>query len=190
MINWEIAWKRANEGAAPHPLVRGKKKQDFRALTYVQTFSNIALAATTANQLQTFPSGAFVLGICAAAVLPKITKADQYYADGAAAPLDTTIDRGFATTPGNLDLFGLSFQYTNDEIITPGGPISAAALLGPTGTLFPARELIIDPSQGILASAQNLISFQLISGAASATGITFPITVHVGYTCMVPRSIG
>lgn len=189
MIRWETAWRRAYE--AKHPFVVNKKITDFRPIHYNQIFSNIAAGTTTAATLRDFPGGAFVLGITASAVIPVVLKADQYYADGAAAPLDSTIDRLKSNTPGNRDLFALDFSYTNDEQLTPGGPIMADALLGSgRGTEFPARELMIDPAQGILARAQNLITTQLVSGAAAAAGVQFPMTVHVCYKCMVPRAVG
>ena len=55
---------------------------------------------------------------------------------------------------------------------------------------LPSRELIVDPSQGILARVQNLITTQLISGGAAAPGIQLPLTVHIVYKSMVPRAIG
>lgn len=191
MIRWETAWRRAFE--AKHPFVVKRKITDFRSLHYVQIFSAVAQGTTSATTLQSFPSGAFVLGISAAANIPVLVKRDQYYADGAANPLDVTVDRLKSATAGNRDLFGIDFAYTNDEQITPGGPAIADALLGSgRGTEFPARELIIDPSQGILCRVQNLITAQTIDNAGGSlpTGISFPMTVHVIYKCMVPRNQG
>jgi hypothetical protein len=189
MIRWEVAFRRAQD--AGHSLVKGKKITDFRPLHYTQSFVNIAAGTTSAATQQNFPGGAFVLGISASAALPVIIKPDQYYADGAAAPLDSTIDRLKTTTAGNRDLFALDFQYTNDEQLVPGGPAMADALLGSgRGTEFPARELIVDPSQGILARVQNLIATQLISGGAAPAGLQFPLTVHIIYKSMVPRAVG
>ncbi len=62
--------------------------------------------------------------------------------------------------------------------------------MGPEGGLFPARELIVDPSQGILCSAKNEITLLQYNGAAAPTGAQFTIDVHVRYTCMVPRAVG
>lgn len=188
MIRWEDAWRRATE--TNHPLIRGKKKGDFRSIDYVQTFANVPPQTNSGPLLQTFPAGAFVLGIEASAIMPVVTKADQYYADGGTAPLDSTFDRQPTATPGNLDKFSLSFQYTNDEIITPGGPGLAAALMGIDGGRFPTRELIIDPSQGILCTARNELLFQIINGTASNPAITISLTIHVIYKSMVPRAIG
>jgi hypothetical protein len=191
MIRWETAWRRAKE--ANHPFVVKRNITDFRSLHYNQIFSAVAQGTTSATTLQTFPSGAFVLGISASANVPILVKRDQYYADGAAVPLDVTIDRLKSSTPGNRDLFGIDFAYTNDEQLTPGGPAIADALLGSgSGTEYPARELIIDPSQGILCRVQNLITAQTIDNLSGSlpTGISFPITVHVVYKCMVPRSQG
>jgi len=191
MIRWETAWRRAWE--AKHPFVVKRKITDFRSLHYIQAFSAVAQGSTSATTLQTFPSGAFVLGISASATIPVLVKRDQYYADGAAVPLDVTLDRVKSCTPGNRDLFGLDFAYTNDEQITPGGPCIADALLGSgRATEFPARELIIDPSQGILARVQNLITVQTIDNQAGSlpAGISFPLTVNIVYKCMVPRNQG
>ncbi len=188
MIQWDTVWKRQMECQAEW--VRGKKKSDFRSVYYTQKFTNIALGASSGNTLQTFPAGAFILGIDASARIPRVIKPDQYYADGTASPLDSTIDRLLDATPGNLDTFSLNFQYTNDEIITPGGPCLASSLLGVNGGLFPARELIVDPSQGILCSVKNELATQLIDGTVAPAGITISIDVHVRYACMVPRAVG
>lgn len=172
-------------------MVKGKKPMDFRPIHFNQIFTNIAAGTTSAATLRDFPGGAVILGITASAVIPVVVKADQYYADGAAAPLDSTLDRLKSNTPGNRDLFALDFAYTNDEQLTPAGPIIADALLGSgRGTEFPARELYIEPAQGLLARVQNLITTQLISGAAAAAGILFPITVHICYKAMVLRAQG
>lgn len=198
MIRWEAAYRRAFD--AKHPLLfvggpagggRVRGMTDFRSLHYVQPFTNVAMGVTTGYQLQSFPAGAFVLGIAAAATFNRVVKADQYYADGATAPLDSTFDRIPSSTPGNRDLFALDFNFTQDESITPNGPALAEALLGSGGgTEFPAREIVVDPSQGILCRVQSLLGVQLISGAAGATGIAVPMRVHVVYKCMVPRAVG
>lgn len=186
MISWEGAWARAKE--CNSQFVAGKKKSDFRSVYYTQKLTGIASGTTSGNLLQTFPAGAFILGIDASAVVPRIVKKDQYYADGSSP--DTTYDRIPSSTPGNTDLFSLNFQYTNDEIITPGGPCLCSSLMGPEGGLFPVRELIVDPSQGILCSAKNEVSLLQYDGTAAPSGAQFTIDVHVRYACMVPRAVG
>lgn len=188
MISWDVVWKRQME--CQSAWVKGKVKSDFRSVYYTQKFTNIALGASSGNTLQTFPAGAFILGIDACAKIPRIIKTIQYYADATAAPNNSTVDRLLDGTAGNLDAFSLNFQYTNDEIITPGGPCLASALMGPHGGLFPARELIVDPSQGILCSAKNELVLQLIDGSVAPAGVTVSIDVHVRYACMVPRAVG
>jgi hypothetical protein len=72
-------------------------------------------------------------------------------------------------------LFALSFQYSGDEVITPGGPVLAEALLGSgSDTIFPGREIIVPPSQALLCSVQSY-------------AIAPPLNVHVVYHAMVPR---
>lgn len=188
MINWDLAWRRQVAGS--NPFVQGKKQCDFRPIVYNQSFATIAIGQSSGILLQTFPGGAFVLGIAASARFPRIVKKDQYYADGAAAPLDSTFDRQPSCTPGNRDMFSLNFQYTNDENITPGGPALAEALLGSGGnTQFPHREIVIDPSQGILCQCRNDVTLVDIAGTALANAV-FSLTVNVEYFCMVPRLAG
>ena len=186
MVQWEHAWRRAVE--CNSSFVQGKKKSDFRSVYYTQKFLNIANGGESGNKLQTFPAGAFVLGIVAGAKYARVIKKDQYYADG--ADPDSTFDRLPTANPANLDMFGVQMQYTNDEIITPGGPCLASALFGPDGMDFPVRELIIDPSQGILTNISNELTFLRIDGSAVANTISVPIDVHVRYACMVPRAVG
>jgi hypothetical protein len=189
MVRWESAFRRAT--LAKNPMVMGKTENDFTAMHYVQTFVGIAMGATTGYQLQNFPAGAFVLGISAACSFARIVKPDQYYSDGGESPLDTTFDRTPTASPGNLDLFALDFQYTQNQAITANGPVLAAALLGGGGASeFPSRELIIEPSQGVLCRAQSFVSLKKIDGSAGPTNTQFPITVHVVYKAMVPRLIG
>lgn len=189
MVRWEAAFRRAQE--SNHPLTVGKKQADFTALHYVQPFTGIAMGTITGAQLQNFPAGAFILGISASAAFPRIVKAAQYWNDSAEEPLDFTFDRQPTATPGNMDLFSLDFSYTQNQQITPNGPAIASALLG-TGAVseFPSRELIIDPSQGILCRVGSLVSLKLIDGTSPPAGVLFPITVHVVYKCMVPRAAG
>jgi len=189
MVRWEAAWARAVQ--AQHPFVSGKRPADFRPLVYTQQFAALAAGSTSGSSLQTFPAGAFVLGIDGSAICPKVMKPDQYYADGGTAPLDSTFDRIPSCTPGNKDLFSVNLTYTQNEVLTPNGPCNAAALFGVgDATQFPVREIIVDPSQGLLCQARNDLSFQLVSGAAAATGILLSLVITVAYHCMVPRAIG
>jgi len=194
MISWDLAWKRSSEARARYPWLLNKKQSDFRSMVYNLRFSDVAPGTVNGPTLQTFPAGAFVLEIQAAAFHPLIVKENQYYADGAASPQDVTYDRGPTPTPGNRDLFSIDVQYTNDEIITAGGPIIAAALMGAGDTSqFPPREIVIDPSQGLLVRAKNEITFALIDGSDAPEGetsITLPLTIDVVFKCMVPRAAG
>lgn len=113
---------------------------------------------------QNFPAGAVILGITSAAFQEQtVTTAYQY------APW---------ATQGRRDLYGLSFSYTNDEQITPNGITLAAALLGGgEDTIFPIREMLIPPSQGILVSAASIT-------------VAPSLFVTVVFHCMVPRAVG
>ena len=142
----------------------------FRPLTFGQRFVFAAGAATSPATNQNFPAGAIILGITSAGFLP------QEAAAGSAlyAP---------SFSWGRRDLYAINMQYTNDELITPGGPIMADALLGPgLGTIFPQRELLIAPSQGILCTVQNFTPL------AAADPNQF--RVDVAYHTMVPRAVG
>jgi len=187
MISWDAAWARQKE--CKTSLVQGKVKSEFRSIYYTQKVENIAIGATSANLNRDFPAGAIILGIDASAILPRIVKKDQYYADADVSSPDTTFDRQ-STSPANLDLFSLAFQYTNDEVITPGGPCLASALLGPNGGMFPARELVVDPSQAILATVKNEIVLLQYDGTAAPATPAYSITVHIRYAAMVPRGVG
>ncbi len=137
----------------------------FRALTYIQKFT-VAPQATVGPAQQNFPAGATVLGI----------KAGCYQ--------DQTTAGAFTYAPSfhraRLDLFEVNYSYTNDELITPGGPGNAAAIQGDGAeNEFPQTELLIPPSQGILAT---------IFSRAPAGAPDLQITI--AYHCMVPRAVG
>lgn len=181
MISWDRAYARLSKtkefgnyfgkGSGVPPMA------GFRFMAYTQFFTGLVpstaagggtpLGATVGPQLQTFPSGAVILGITAA----------SYIAQQAAA---TPVYEPWAD-PGRRDIFCLSFAYTNDEQITPSGLTLASALLG-TGeeTIFPAREMLIPPSQGILVSAASIL----------ASGVALNQFVHVVFHTMVPRAVG
>lgn len=174
MIRWREAYERLTHGnAAEFKAAFGGllPMSAFRFLTYSQRFEGVAASASvgtlgtqTGPILQTFPAGAIILGITASAIQAQVTTGTFTYAP--------------SLTPGRRDLFALSMQYTNNELITPGGLTMAEALLGSgTDTIFPGKELMMPPNQGILC------------GVASLT-VAPTLTVHVAYHSMVPRSAG
>src|SRR5215831_15179035 len=131
MISTERAWTRISK----LPMFKGFQLSDFRTITYGQTFSVLA-AATSAAVTQNFPAGAVLLGVGAAAS-PN---------SGAVAADPNLLRHSFA----------LSFSYTNGEALTPGGPILADALLGSgETTIWPQKEIVLAPNQGIQATVQN-----------------------------------
>lgn len=181
MIRWREAFERCKTsiefrryfGTGNKP----PEASDFRFLAYCQQFNAVAAGsvvggaapttaiaggAPTGPALQNFPAGAIVLGITAAAQQAQTTTSAFQYAPW--------------QSPGKRDLFALMFQYTNDEIITPGGPVLAEALLGSgEDTIFPSREIIVPPSQGLLATVQSY-------------AIAPPLNVHIVYHSMVKRT--
>lgn len=150
MTSVQQAWRRLRELAA----FRNMKESDFRPIVYCQIFNLVQSGATTPNTPANFPGGAIILGITAAGFLGEVGVADQ--------------------GNNNRQSFGLAFSYTNAEALTPGGPISADALLGSgADTNFPARELLIPPNQMIQAQVKNF------SNAA--------LSVHVCYHALLYR---
>jgi hypothetical protein len=179
MIRWREAFERSRESADFRKYFKGfLKMSDFRYIAYVQQFNNVTAGTVTGGAtptspvtpgtavgpvLQTFPAGGIILGITASAVQPQTTTSAFQYAP--------------SNSPGRRDLFALSFQYSGDELITPGGPVIADALLGSgEDTIFPAREIIAPPSQGLLCTVQSFT-------------IAPPMNVHVVYHTMVPKVV-
>lgn len=179
MIRWREAFDRLKDNKEFQQYFdkgRKVKASDFRYIAYCQQFNQVTAATVTGGAtpstpitpgaaigpaLQTFPQGAIVLGITASAVQPQTTTSAFQYAPSA--------------SPGRRDLFALAFQYTGDEVITPGGPVLADALLGSgTDTIFPGREIVVPPSQGLLCTVQ-------------AYAIAPQMNVHVVYHCAVLR---
>lgn len=179
MIRWREAFERCKDSREFKGAIgqgRDVKITDLRYLAYCQQFNSVAAGtvtggatpstsvtpgATSGPSQQVFPNGAVILGITAACVQPQTTTSAFTYAP--------------SYNPGRRDLFALNFQYTGDEIITPGGPVLAEALLGSgIDTIFPAREIIVPPSQGVLCTVQSF-------------AISPPLNVHVVYHAMVPR---
>lgn len=151
MIQWNAAWARLKRLAA----FKGMNESDFRPMVYIQTFTPAPGGDSGANQVQSFPGGAVLLGITASAYIP-------------------TEPGNTGQSGNNRQLFTLNLTYQNQEAITPNGPVLADALLGGgDANLFPSRELVMAPNQGINCAAGNITS-----GA---------IVVHVAYHCMVPR---
>lgn len=149
MISIERAWPRVRM----LPQFKDFYLSDFRTLTFGQTFT-VGNAATVGPTLQNFPGGAIVLGVAASAT------------PSAAGAGDAFLYR---------KSFGITFAYTNGESLSPGGPIMADALMGGgDGTVWPTKELVIAPSQGINATVQNFLSTSLL--------------VHLAYHCLVWRS--
>lgn len=180
MIRWREAFERQSQSRefANYFGTQGRtpKASDFRSINYTQTFPSVPAGTVTGGAtpstavtpgaivgplLQAFPAGAIILGITAAGVQAQTTT-DAF---GWSA----------SSSSGKRDIFALMFQYTNDEVITPGGPVLAEALLGNgSDTIFPAREIVIAPSQGILGSVQSY-------------AIAPPLVVQVVYHCMILR---
>lgn len=178
MITWRAAFER--QKASPDFIdIFGKDVQmhDFRNIVYGQLFDNVTAGSVTGGatpstsitpgqeqgpDLQNFPQGAVILGITAACVQAQTTTSAFTYAP--------------SYNPGRRDLFALSFKYTADEELTPGGPILAEALLGSgSDTIYPGREIIVSPSQGLTATVQSYT-------------IDPPLNVHICYHCMVLKT--
>lgn len=149
MISIERAWPRIRE----LPQFKTFKLSDFRTLTFGQQFT-VGNAATVGPTTQNFPGGAIILGIAASGT------------PSAAGAGDAFLQRKG---------FGLTFGYTNGESLTPGGPIMADALMGGgDGTVWPTKEIVVAPNQGIQATVVNFLSTSTL--------------VHIAYHCLVWRS--
>lgn len=177
MIKWREAYERLRPTDAFKAYFNNLAPTDFRFIV----FSNATLAATPLTPSaaaaggtpgtsvgpiqQNFPSGAVILGVTAAA----------YQAQQAAAAPNPPYAP--SASDGRRDLFALAFQYTSDEQLTANGLTIAEALLGGgMDTIFPARELLIPPSQSILITAASLVA----TGGQN-------LFANVAFHCMVPR---
>jgi hypothetical protein len=149
MISIERAWPRVRE----LPQFKTFRLSDFRTLTFGQPFT-VGNAATVGPTTQNFPGGAIILGISATATPSAAGASDAFlYRKG----------------------FGLTFGYTNGESLTPGGPINADALMGGgDGTVWPTKEIVVAPNQGINCTVVNNLSTSLL--------------VQIAYHCLVWRS--
>lgn len=145
----------------------------FRFLAYSQQFTGVTGSSTpgipgptSGPTQQNFASGAIILGITAGAF-----QQQQAFGDADYAP---------SLNSGRRDIFCLAFQYSNNEQITPNGLTMAEALLGSGyDTVFPAKEIMVPPSQSLLCSVAALTGSSL-----------HPLSVHVVYHAMVPRAAG
>lgn len=172
MIKWREAYERIKD--LPQFIQYFKKALpmgDFRFLAYSQRFDAVPGAATAGvlgipvgPLAQNFPSGAVILGITAAGYQEQQSAAAASYPPSLSA--------------GRRDLFALSFQYSGTEQLTANGLTMAEPLLGSGyDTIFPAKELLIPPSQAILCAVATLSPSSLPA-----------ISVVVVYHCMVPRA--
>jgi hypothetical protein len=155
MVSIERAWARVQAQIKAGNLdeYKGVSLEQLRFLVFGQTLVVSAAVGTVGPVANQFPEGAIILGITATS---------------------------FTTTPAANNAFlmrkgfALSFAFAGGDSITPGGPITAEALLG-TGeqSIFPSKELIIRPAQSILATGQNLTSDN--------------ITIEIAYHSLVRR---
>jgi hypothetical protein len=152
MISIERAWPRVRE----LPQFKNFRLSDFRTLTFGQQMPVGVAPAAVGPTTQNFPGGAIILGVSASAVPGPL----------APAAADAFLYR---------KTFGITFGYTNGESLTPGGPIMADALMGGgDGTVWPTKEIVVAPNQGIQATVANFCTTALL--------------VHIAYHCLVWRS--
>jgi hypothetical protein len=148
VVTVQAAWARLKKLQAFAKM----REIDFRPIVYAQLFANLASAATSAATAINFPGGAVILGITSSGYLTGVAISAQ--------------------GNRNRQSYGLAFSYTNQESLTPGGPISADALLGGgESNLFPPRELVISPNQAITCQVANFTNATL--------------QVHVAYHCLI-----
>jgi hypothetical protein len=176
MIKWREAFERL-KGVDQFAQFFGRAgappaAKAFRPISYSQTFTGVGASSSPGTygtqsgpSQMNFPAGAVILGITATAYQAQTATGSYQYAP--------------SYSPGRRDLFGLLFQYTGDEQITPGSTLVAAeALLGSgMDTIFPQRELLIPPSQGLLVTVGSL---------APAPNLTVTVVYHA----MVLRAAG
>ena len=123
--------------------------EHYRSMVHTQKFTSVASLGTQ-QAAQSFQGGAVVLGITAAVIIPGVAAATGQSAR-------------------NRQLVGASFQFTNGDLITPGGPVQLDSLMGSDGTHFPLREIVLAPNQSILATVENY----------STTVLNVEISYHV-----------
>lgn len=177
MLKWREAFERLRPTDAFNSYFNNKKATDFRYIVFKPptldttpvTPSGSAtggVPGTPVGPLQMpFPSGCIILGVTAGAYQPQ------------QAPAAPNFPYAPSQSDGRRDLFALAFQYTSDENLTANGLTLAEALLGGgIDTIFPAREIMIPPSQSINVTVASLVA----SGGQN-------LFVTVGFHCMVPR---
>jgi hypothetical protein len=181
MIKWREAYERVRPTDSFQSFFNNKKITDFRYIAFTQQQLSLTpltpsaaaaggLPGVAAGPLQmNFPAGAIILGVTAAAY-----QAQQLIAGA------TVLSYAPSNSEGRRDLFALAFQYTSDETLTANGLVCAEALLGSgLDTIFPAREIVIPPSQSILITAASLVAL----GGQN-------LFAHVVFHTMVPRVTG
>lgn len=152
MLNASQVYQRVRKLAAFAQMA----ESDFRGAYYGQTFTPAA-GVLTPMVARPFPSGAIILGIGASAHVPGVAATGQ--------------------SGRNRQLFRINFAFTGGEALVIDGPVMADALLGGGDSdIFPARELVVVPTQIINCQVQNLT--------------TGALTVDVVYHCLVYRSVG
>lgn len=180
MVPWNAAYQRLHNSGEIEKVFRRKiPPAAFRYRVYAVKFSSdvagvtkkqgaILAASAVAGTygepsgpvLQTFPSGAVILGITASALLPQ----------------NAVFEYGNSASKGRRDLFGLNFTCTDNRVVTSPGMTLAATLLseGNEMGIFPAKEIALYPNAGILCAAASLVT-------------TATLAVTVAYHCMIPR---
>lgn len=183
MIPWNVAYQRLhNSGELEKVFRRRLPPSAFRYRVYAVKFSADAVNITKASSqgavlapsatagtfgvtsgpvLQTFVSGAVILGVTASAM----------------GPQEAVFTYARSETEGRADLFGLQFSTTDTRELTGATLVQADVLLGQGDTqgsgIFPGKEIAIYANGGILCRAASLITV----GNLSAT---------VAYHCMIP----
>lgn len=136
----------------------GLHETDFRPMVYPVTFSVLASGADSSALPQNFPGGAVVLGVTSSA-----------YVAATAAASQPAMPRQF---------YALSLSLIGGDSYTGGTFVNAEALLGGGAdhTMFPLREIVMNPNQSINAQVRNYS--------------TSSINVQVAYHCMIFRTAG
>lgn len=170
MIKWREAYERSSRTQNFKSYFGQLLPIDaFRLLVYSLQFPAVAAASVSGSfgaisgpTTQTFPSGAIILGITASAFQ--------------AQTIVGTFNYSPSNSEGRRDMFGISIQYTGDEQITPNGLVAADALLGSgIDTIFPGKEIMMPPSQGL-------------SIAVASMAVLPTLSISVAFHAMVPRA--
>ena len=181
MIPWNAAYQRLhNSGEIEKVFRRDIPPAAFRYRVYAVKFSSDAAGVTkkqgailaasavagtygaaSGPVLQTFPSGAVILGVTASGFMGQNAGFPAY---------------GTSSAQGRKDIFGLNFTCTDNRVLTSLGLTLAGTLLDMAKEMgiFPGKEIALYPNGGILVTAASLIT-------------TSTLTVTVAYHCMIPR---